>query len=149
MGLTTSPSLKTTVSAKTSSKSIRASTPPLGITASSTPAPELNNGVNSTSTKVNGLQRNGLVHKVAAVGEHKISITNSNQIGRIANNTRLALSDLNTSTAVAELLSTSNGISTANKSVAVNLPPLDDPKNLSVEALGVLIQYLVFHVSSV
>lgn len=144
MGLTTSPSLKNTVSTKTTAKSILASTPPLG-TAVSTPTTDLHNGVNGTSAKANGLQRNGFVQKVAVVGEHKTSITNSNQIGRIANNSKL---DLNATTAVAELLANSNDILTATKSVAANLPPLDDPSNLSVEALGVLIQYLVFHVSS-
>lgn len=147
VGLTSSPSL--TVTAKKSSKSIYASTPPLGTAASTlTPTSELSNGLNSTSAKSNGLQRNGFGPKAGVVGEHKTSITNSNQIGRIANNCKLALIDLNASTPDAEFLATSNGISTANKSVAANLPSLDDPNNLSVEALGVLIQYLVFHVSA-
>lgn len=142
VGLSTSPSLKSAVSAKTTLKSISASTPPL-VSSTPTPPSELHNGVNVvTSVKANNLQRNGIAHKVSVVGEHKTSITNSNQIGRIAN------CELYASATVAQLLATSsNAISTADKSVAANLTPTDDRSNLSVEALGVLIQYLVFHVS--
>lgn len=133
MGLTTLPNPKGVL--KTSSpKSIQ--TVVVGTTPTS-PSVHANQTTIEHNNIINGsIHRNGNVGHQIDGGHPKLQ-TNSNQIGRIVNNGKLTSKNLNNNI--------NSAVLTATKSVAANLP-IDD-NHRSVEALGVLIQYLVFDVS--
>lgn len=143
MGLSTTPSLKSNSAVVTSS-----ATKTKSIHHQQQSSPQVANNHHNHHHQIEGGLpptpppiTNGC-SSVAATGQHKLS--NSNQIGRnIVNNARKLTS--NEKTAVNEAVVAA--ATTATKSVAANFPPFIDPSDVSVEALGVLIQYLVFHVS--